>query len=407
MHTGWSPPSVWEGGGRSEWLRPADVRLRLLLVCDSLDIGGAERHVIGLAGSLQRRGHQVTIACSTSGPLLSDALAAGIAVRTLAERLVKRRVSISYTRALVELFASVHFDLVHAHMHASAAAAAAACARTRTPLVLTEHSEALWRDERAWRTARSTYGRAAHVIAVSDKIRRRLVKRDRVRRQRVTAIRNAIPRSARVSVESDPLGRRHAPSDPIVGTVARLVPEKGVRHFLAAAAALLDVFPRARFVIIGDGPQRDELVAITEQLGISSRVRFLGARVDGPQLIAELDVLAVPSVGSEGTPLVTLEALSAGVPVVASAVGGIPEQLRGFDRAALVPPGDAPALARALLRMLRTRTPNQSRSREILLLPGHEAMVRATEAIYLKAYADARGHMSAYAAVPAQRWLAR
>jgi glycosyltransferase involved in cell wall biosynthesis len=375
-------------------------------VCDSLDIGGAERHVIGLATSLRRRGHDVTIACSSGGAFLSEALASGVAVRTLSEHVVKRRVSISYTRALADLVARARFDLVHAHMHASAAAAAVACARTSTPLVLTEHSEALWRDDRAWRTARATYERAAHVIAVSEKIRRRLVSADRVPPRRSTAIRNAIPRSEHVGLEPDPLMRRDAPGEPIIGVVARLVPEKGVRYLLIAAAALLDVFPRARFVVIGDGPERAELEAIAERLGISSHVRFLGARVDGARLIAELDVLAIPSVGNEGTPLVTLEALSAGVPVVASATGGIPEQLRGFARAALVPPGDAPALTRALLRTLRTRG-EADRSRELLLLPGHEAMVRATEAVYRKAYADAQAATSFHAAAPAQRWAAR
>ena len=384
----------------------SDLRLRILLVCDSLDIGGAERHVIGLAAWLQRRGHDVTIACSRGGSLAGEAVASGIAVRTLTEDLVKRRVSVTYTRLLSGLVGTRRFDLVHAHMHASAAAAAVACARNGVPLVITEHSEASWRDERAWRTSRSAYRHAAHVIAVSGSIGRRLIDADRVPARRVTAIRNAIPASDAVSTEPDPLQRRFAPGDLLIGTVARLVPEKGIACFLRAAPLVLRAVPRARFVVIGDGPLREELVASAEELGIGARVRFLGARVDGPQLIAELDVLAVPSLSNEGTPLVTLEALSAGVPVVASSVGGIPEQVRGFERVALVSPGDVDALARALITMAGSAGRPGSRAR-IRLLPGYEAMVRETEAIYAGVYAAALRRKPRYVATLAQGWLAR
>jgi glycosyltransferase involved in cell wall biosynthesis len=366
--------------------------------------------VIGLAAGLKRRGHDVTIACSTAGPLAPEVVASGIALRTLSEHLVKRRVSISYTRLLTELVGKGRFDLVHAHMHASAAAAAVACAHIDVPVVITEHSEATWRDDRAWRTSRSAYRRADHVIAVSASIGRRLAGVDRVPSRRVTTIRNAIPLSGKVSGEPDPFKRRLAPGDLIIGTVARLVPEKGVACFLLAAAEVLRELPIARFVVIGDGPLRGQLVASAEKLGLSARVRFLGARVDGPQLIAELDVLAVPSLSNEGTPLVTLEALSAGVPVVASSVGGIPEQVRGFERVALVPPGDVVALARALIEMAgvaRRRAASTSRGREILLLPGHEAMVRDTEAIYANVYKEALLREPRALGALAQQWLAR
>ena len=388
--------------------RPSDLRLRILLVCDSLGIGGAERHVVCLAAALKRRGHDVTVACSREGPLSSDLDASGIGVRILSDRLIKRRVSISYTRLLTELVGGSGFDIVHAHMHASAAAAAVACARNSVPLVITEHSEASWRDDRAWRTSRSAYRRAAQVIAVSRSIAHRLTAVDRVAAKRTTAIPNAIPRFDHQSHEADPLGRRLAPGDLIIGTVARLVPEKGVSWLVRAAPLILREQPRTRFVIVGDGPLRAELIALAERLGVSARLRFLGARVDGPQLIAELDVLAVPSLSNEGTPLVMLEALSAGIPVVASAVGGIPEQVRGFDRTALVPPGDLDALTRALVDMSRTvRRRTASSGREIRLLPGHEAMVRETEAVYAKAYAESLRRAPRIVGALAPRWLAR
>lgn len=383
--------------------------LRILLVCDSLEIGGAERHVVGLAAALKLHGHDVTVACSTGGPLGAELVAAGITLRILSERIVKRRVAVSYARALARLVGEGKFDLVHAHMHASAAAAAVACARNGVPLVITEHTEATWRDERAWRTSRSAFRRASQVIAVSASIGRRLTNADRVPATRVAPIPNALPPANKVCNARDPFERRLAPNDLVIGTVARLVPEKGVEHFLVAAAAVVRELPSARFVVIGDGPLRAPLAASADRLGIAPRVHFLGARVDGPQLVAELDVLAIPSLSNEGTPLVTLEALTAGVPLVASAVGGIPEQVRGFAHVALVPPGDVSALARALValaRLARRGSPGETH-REAVLLPRHEAMVRETETIYAKACAEALRRRSPprFAAL-AQQWVA-
>ena len=387
--------------------REQPIRLRVLLACDSLSIGGAERHVIGLASALKRHGHEVTIACSTGGPLVPHAAAAGVSLRPLSDRLVKRRVSVSYAGRLARLVGSGRFDLVHAHMHASSAAAAIACAYSEVPLVITEHSEASWRDERARRTSRSVFRRAAHVIAVSRGIGRRLTDEDGVPVDQVSVIRNALPPD--VDGDRRPNLRRLMPGAPLIGAVARLVPEKGVALFLRAAATVLRELPSARFVVIGDGPLREELVASSQKLGIAPHVRFLGARLDGPRLIAELDVLAVPSF-NEGTPLVTLEALSSGVAVVASAVGGIPEQVEGFPRVALVPPGDPGALARALVEMARTagRRPSSSRrSGDIILLPGHEAMVRRTEAVYASVCEQARRGAAEEIGPLRERWLAR
>ncbi|HEX9269218.1 MAG TPA: glycosyltransferase [Candidatus Limnocylindria bacterium] len=383
---------------------------RILLVCDSLSIGGAERHVIGLAAALRRRGHDVTMACSIDGPLGHRLADSGIALHALADRLVKRRASISYARLLDRLIRGRRFDLVHAHMHASAVAAAVISARRNVPLVITEHSEASWRDERARQTSRSTYRRAEQVIAVSSAIARRLKNEDFVPAGRVAVIRNALPPVEETREWHHPLIGPSLSGEPLIGTVARLVPEKGIACFLDAAAFVSRALPRARFVIVGDGPLRGELLASAAKLGLASRVHFLGARLDGMRLIAELDVLAIPSLSNEGTPLVTLEALSAGVPVVASAVGGIPEQVKGFERVTLVRPGDAGALGRALIEIAkvpRRKSPSTGHPRAIELLPGHEAMVRETEAVYARACARS-WHVPATASVAVRgRWLAR
>ncbi len=327
----------------------AMIGRRILHVSDSLQMGGAERVLIGLAAGLVDRGARVTVACSVGGPLEVEAHRAGVEVRLLGSSLVKRRLDGTFACALTRLIMNEPPDLVHTHMHASSVAATLALRQSRIPLVVHEHSEAGWRDSETRCAAAEAYRRSAAVIAVSSAIRRRLVDVDGVPAAKIHVIHNALPRLPGLAAAVGGLPR---PDGPLVGVVARLYPEKGVAVFLRAAALLAQSVADAGFVVVGDGPQRGMLERLATDLGVA--VTFLGFRPDGPALIGELDLLVIPSL-SEGTPLVLLEGVAAGVPVVATTVGGIPEQVSDGIEALLVPPGDDRALADACRRILADR----------------------------------------------------
>jgi glycosyltransferase involved in cell wall biosynthesis len=177
---------------------------------------------------------------------------------------------------------------------------------------------------------------------------------DKVRRagvpaERVAVIRNAV-RADRF-VRPDP-GRRLAlermfPRRPcrIVGAAGRLSPEKGFGVLVEAAARIDD--PTIGFVLFGDGPQRRATKQRIAALGLTDRFVLAGFRGDLDQFMPFFDVLALPSF-TEGLPNVVLEALAAGVPVVATAVGGTPEVVDDGASGYLVPPGDVSALARRI-----------------------------------------------------------
>ena len=329
--------------------------MRLLLVADSLDVGGAEWHVVNLASALAEQGHRITLACTVEGVLAPLAQNAGISVRPLLHHLVKRRQSPRYAWKLAKLVRQSQFDLVHAHMYASALASAYALLGTSIPLVITEHSQANWRSPYACRCSQWSYSQARHIIAVSREIRRRLIEQEGVPSDRISVIMNALPPAPELHKSIKPVLPAALRNGLLVGVAARLQPEKGVAYFLEAAAHVLQFLPEVHFLVMGDGPQLKELQAYVEQLGVQEHVHFLGFRLDARAIIGLLDVLVVPSL-SEGTPLVTLEAMSAGVPVVASAVGGIPEQVRHQSEGILVPPGDALALGEAVLHLLQNPT---------------------------------------------------
>lgn len=359
---------------------------KLLIVTDSLEVGGAERHVVDLVLALRREGHAVTVACSVSGSLAEPLEAARIPVRSLVRRKIKRRVSLPYAWALRKLLERERFDLVHAHVYSSAAASALATVGTDVPLVVTEHTEAPWQGRGGRLFSRWMYRRVSRVIAVSSAIERRLIERDRVPPGRISVVPNSVPPTWEAQGEVLPLPQELVSGEgPVVGMVARLQPEKGVKSFLEAASRVAEEFPAARFVVVGDGPLRRELFGLAERLGIREHVVFTGFRPDAQALIRLMGVVAVPSV-SEGTPLVVLEAMAAGVPVVASRVGGIPDQIEHGREGFLIPPGDTQALGEAILELLRNpelaRRMGEAGSLRAGTEFGHENMVRAIEEIY-------------------------
>jgi glycosyltransferase involved in cell wall biosynthesis len=350
----------------------------VLLVIDSLDGGGAERYVVDLAIALRGRGWPVEVACSTGGVRAGALTDAGIPVSVLLGGLVKRRISGGYGRALRRLVRDRRPAVVHAHLYASAAAAVVATRGLSVPVVLTEHTEAPWRDRAARAISRRVYQRVDHVVAVSSAIRDTLVGTYGVPAGRVdlllpaTAAPAAAPRRATGGTAAT------------VGVVGRLVPEKGVDVFLRAVALVSAAVPAARFVVVGDGPLRAALEDRAVSLGLAGVVTFTGFRPDAPQLIAGLDVLVVPS-RSDGSPLVVCEAMAAGIPVVASRVGGLPDLVAHGDSGLLVRPEDPADLARSLVRLLRDPAAAQAlgrRGRQLAEARSHARLVDRMTEVY-------------------------
>jgi len=141
------------------------------------------------------------------------------------------------------------------------------------------------------------------------------------------------------------------PNGPIVGTVARLAPQKDQRRIVEAAPIVLERHPGARFVVVGDGELRSDLERRVRDAGLETRFTFTGERRDVPDLLASFDVYVLPSL-YEGLPHSLLEAMAAGVPVVTTATGGSEEAVEHERTGLLVPLRDPHALAAAIIRLL-------------------------------------------------------
>jgi glycosyltransferase involved in cell wall biosynthesis/protein-tyrosine-phosphatase len=140
------------------------------------------------------------------------------------------------------------------------------------------------------------------------------------------------------------------PDAVLIGTVGRLSPVKGHADLLRAARVILQKERAARFLIVGGGPLRDELVALADELGVKRECVFAGARADVYDLISAMDIFVLPSL-DEGIPMALLEAMALGSPVVATRVGGVPEVIQHGETGLLVAPRDEHALAEACLEL--------------------------------------------------------
>ncbi len=202
-------------------------------------------------------------------------------------------------------------------------------------------------------------GVATDLVVVSERVQRLAVEQERIRPERITVITNGINppvQSPLTEVEKADL-RESLGIDPdnlALLTVARLKIQKGHTYLLDAIPEILKAVPAACFVFAGDGPLRDELQAKASALGIEHAVRFLGIRQDIADLLQLADVFVLPSLW-EGLPVSMLEAMLAGLPVVASRVEGVEEVIRDGQNGLLVPPADPQALSRTLIQLLLDR----------------------------------------------------
>lgn len=183
----------------------------------------------------------------------------------------------------------------------------------------------------------------------------------------------------------------HIPDDvPLVGIIGRLLPVKNHRLFLETAKKVNKTLPDARFVIVGDGEEREALEAYVTESGLSEHVIFTGWQHHMESIYSDLDVLVSSSL-NEGTPVPIIEALSVQCPVVATDVGGVSELLDGGNLGALVPSGDSDALARAILDTLEN-PPDMTQAQETMLRRyGIHRLAEDLDSLYRGLFAKKQG----------------
>jgi glycosyltransferase involved in cell wall biosynthesis len=334
--------------------------MRVLFLSTSMGMGGADSQLLSAAGELRGRGHEVMIvSLMPLGPMGLEARSAGIRTESL-----EMRRGLPDPRALIRLAGLVRRwrpDVVHSHMvHANLMARALRLIAPVPALVSTIHN--IYEGGRLRMAAyRLTNRLVDHMTIVSQAAFDRFAAEKIVPAEILRVVPNGV---AIARFRGLPPGTRAAVrrslglEDQFVWlAVGRFEIAKDYPNMLRAFAAVQEQEPRAVLVLIGRGSLQAETEALVRELGVAG-VRFAGVRSDVPEVMSAADAYVMSSAW-EGMPMVLLEAAAAGLPIVATKVGGNQEVVLHEESGFLVPPSDHQALASAMLRL--TRMPESER----------------------------------------------
>jgi glycosyltransferase involved in cell wall biosynthesis len=327
--------------------------LRVLYMIDRAGaFGGAERFVVGLAAHMPRDRVDPWVCSTRRG---ND-----VGIRQLAEAGVPHinlgrssKWQLHRLAKLAAVLAGTRFDVVHAHKFGSNLWGTMIGRAARVPVVIAHEHNWSYSDDRlrVW-IDREIIGRlATRFVTVSRASAEQMVTLERVPAGKVMVMPTAYIPHADTSSRDIRTELRLAADAPLIAAVGGLRPEKAFEVLLDAHARLLSRMKDAHLLIAGDGPDRGELERRIASLELGSRVHLLGHRKDIDSVLRQVDAGAMSS-DWEGQPLFVFECMAAGIPLVATAVGGVPDMVSDGETGLLVPPRDPGAMATALERVL-------------------------------------------------------
>lgn len=321
--------------------------MKILHVESGRHLYGGALQVIFLLRGLDAAGVESVLVCPEESDVEKMALRNGFRIRPLPMR---GDADLALIARLYRLIRAERPDLVHLHSRRGADVLGGVAARLAgVPAVLSRRVD---NPEPRWRAA-VKYRLYDRVVTISEGIRRVLLA-EGLPPQKVVCVPSAVDTDL-YRPDGDPNWFRREfgleSDERAVGMIAQFIPRKGHRSLVDAAPAILAHHPRTRFLLFGRGPERGAVEALVAERRLSDRFLFAGFRDDLPRILPNLDLIAHPA-AMEGLGVALLQAAACGVPVVACRAGGIPEAVRDGETGLLVEPGDAPALAAAVNRLL-------------------------------------------------------
>ena len=368
-------------------IRNSPRLVRVLHIIWSLDLGGAEQVVVDLVRNLDRKIYTPVVCCLNDkgryAPLVEKE---GIKVIAMNKA---PKFDLFLILQLVRLIRREEIDLIHTHLFTSNLWGRIAAWIAGVPAVSTEHGMDVWRPALYLKLDSILTPVSRRMIFVSEGVRKFYSEKNPSLNGRGRVVYNGINIGLFADHATTPKKAKHAlglPADAkVVGIVGRLVPEKAHEDFIDAIRILSQEDPSIIGLVIGEGECEKALHKKVYDLGIEKNIHFAGYRNNLQDLYPAMDVFVMSSL-REGLPLTMLEAMAAGVPVVATEVGGIPECIRDKQSGLLIPPRNPRALAEAIRKIL-----NDDGLRQTLIAGAKadvtarfsiERMVKDHEAVY-------------------------
>lgn len=368
--------------------------IRILHTESSLGLGGQELRVLEELVGMKHRGHDIVLAVQPESELAQRAWSMGIPLELV-------RMGRSRFLALIRKFQQIIHDHAidvlntHGSIDSWTASLSGRLSRRKPIVIRTRHKSTPI--PRSWRHRLLYRSLPDAIVTTGETVRAHLIQEHGVDSKRIVSIPTGVDvrRFSPEEAKRVRQARKAARAGPIVGTVSFLRDYKGIDHLVMAAHRVLQASPGARFWVIGDGPERGRIERMITDLNLQDRVELQGYREDIPELLAQMDVFVLASIGAEGIPQALSQALAMERPIVATAVGGIPEIVEHGVTGLLVAPKDSDGLAQAILSLLHDpllgeklgRAGRQRIEREYSLTH----MLDKTEGLYYRLLAERRG----------------
>jgi len=328
--------------------------LRVALVTPNLNVGGAERLLVELVSSWRELDKcvQPCVYSFKDGPIRSDLQRIGCLVSLYP---VLYRINPLTIRWLANVLRRDRIQVVHLHLPLAGFYGRLAARLLNLPILYTEHN--VWEVYNSFSRFinKATYFLNTHVVAVSNEVLRSIIRNSKYPMNKITRIYNGIrpmPDFYRKTYKKMRQRLGLCDNGFILGCIANLHWRKGHRFLLEALHKLVNKHQEVQCVFIGrDDGEGPLLYRLADKLGIKHHVHWLGYRPDARELLFALDVFVIPSL-YEGLPVAIIEAMDAGLPVIATRVGGNPELVIHGETGFLVEPGNAEELAIAISSLM-------------------------------------------------------
>ncbi|MBN1354235.1 MAG: glycosyltransferase family 4 protein [Candidatus Omnitrophica bacterium] len=365
--------------------------MKILFLANHMEIGGVTSYTVNLAIAIKKRGIEVFVA-SSGGELVK-----ALKKNDIPHLTVKVRTKFEFHPKLIFVFFKLlafikrnKIDIIHTNTRVTQVLAELLSINTGARHISTCHG--FFRYKRIGRKLFGAWGR--HVIAISEAVKDHLIKDFKVDKDKVSLIYNGVDTDAFYfeGKNGDNFLKENLcfTKHPVIGSIARLSPVKGLRYLLFAMKDLLKEIPEAELLLVGEGPSKEFLMGLAKKLGIEGSVFFAHSTTDTRRFLSIMDVFVFYSL-EEGLGLSLLEAMASGKPCIASSVGGVLSIIEDGVTGLLVPPKDADSLKEAMIRLLKDRAFSSLLARNgrefVIRKFSIEKMTEEVIAVYKKVYA--------------------
>ncbi len=339
------------------------MKCNILYVIENIEFGGGERVFSQIIRGLNKERFNVFVASNPWGIFEKKLTEAGIKINPVS---MTNRYNLGIISRLKKIIKTKEVQIVHSQGGRADFFARIAARISNVPIIISSmamlvegYDVSILRKGLYVSIDRLTERWVNKFTVLSEAMRRSLIERHKIPPENIVKIYNGIEieeynpdlkelRNKKLEVRRE-LGLKN--DVPVIGAIGRLVWQKGFEYLIRAAPEVLKKCPEARFLIVGEGSLKNKLILTSEKLNVADRIIFTGFRTDIKEILASIDVLAMPSL-LEGLPMVLLEAMAMAKPIVATRIDGVIEVLENSKTGLLVPAKNSHALAEAIVGIL-------------------------------------------------------